>query len=106
MPQFTMEVKANTYEKHWPFYEENGGKPFPREHLRKAVAEIEEFCRVLEAEGVMVRRPEAIDFSEDYKTPDFSAPSGLYSAMPRYKILNPYTTCISPKCGNELCSIA
>ena len=78
-----MEVKANTYEQHWPFYEEHGGKPFPREHLRKATAEIEEFCRVLEAEGVKVRRPEAIDFAEDYKTPDFSSPSGLYSAMPR-----------------------
>ncbi len=64
VPKFTTEVKANTYEKHWPFYEANGGKPFPAEHMRKAVAEIEEFCRVLEGEGVQVQRPEPIDFGQ------------------------------------------
>ena len=83
IPKFTIEVKANTYEKHWPFYEKYGGKRFPTEHMKKAAEEIEEFCRVLECEGVTVRRPDPIDFLEDYKTPDFSSPTGLYSAMPR-----------------------
>lgn len=41
-----------------------------------------EFCRVLEGEGVTVRRPDIIDFSQPYKTPDFEA-TGLYAAMPR-----------------------
>ena len=45
--------------------------------------EIEEFCHILEMEGVRVRRPEPIEFVEDYKTPDFYSPSGLYAAMPR-----------------------
>ena len=45
--------------------------------------EIEEFCHVLEAEGVTVRRPDIVDFSTSYKTPDFETPSGLYAAMPR-----------------------
>ena len=76
-------MKANTYEKHWPFYEKFGGNLFPTEHLRKAVQEIEEFCHILEMEGVRVRRPEPIEFVEDYKTPDFYSPSGLYAAMPR-----------------------
>ena len=57
MPEFTVEVKANTYEKHWPFYEEFGGRRFPAEHMMKAQSEIEEMCRVLEAEGVTVQRP-------------------------------------------------
>ena len=83
VPEFTMEVKANTYEKYWPFYQKFGGNPFPSDHLEKAVTEIEEFCRVLEAEGVIVRRPDAVDFSEGYKTPDFESPCGLYAAMPR-----------------------
>jgi len=78
-----MEVKANTHEKHWPFYQKYGGKPFPAEHMKKAAEEIEEFCRVLKYEGVSVRRPDPIDFSEGYKTPDFLSPTGLYSAMPR-----------------------
>ncbi len=83
VPKFTAEVKANTYERHWPFYEKFGGNLFPSEHLRKAVQEIEEFCYILEMEGVRVRRPEPIEFVEDYKTPDFYSPSGLYAAMPR-----------------------
>ena len=83
VPQFTVEVKANTYEKYWPFYQKFGGQPFPSDHLRKATMEIEEFCHILEAEGVTVRRPEIIDFCSSYKTPDFEAPCGLYAAMPR-----------------------
>ena len=83
MPKFTVEVKATTYENQWPFYEKFGGKPFPSEHLRKAADEIEEFCRILEMEGVKVRRPESINYVQDYKTPDFYSPSGLYAAMPR-----------------------
>lgn len=36
----------------------------------------------MQAEGVKVKRPDIIDFSQPYKTPDFEA-SGLYAAMPR-----------------------
>lgn len=82
VPPFTVEVKANTYEKYWDFYTKHGGNSFPEAHLRKAIPEIEEFCKVLELEGVTVRRPDHIDFSEVYKTPDFESP-GMYAAMPR-----------------------
>ena len=42
-------------------------------------------AKVLEAEGVLVRRPEVSkgDFSQSYKTPDFEAKNGMYCAMPR-----------------------
>ncbi|RXM92978.1 Glycine amidinotransferase, mitochondrial [Acipenser ruthenus] len=52
VPPFTVEVKANTYEKHWPFYQKYGGQLFPEEHLKKAVREIEEMCNILRLEGV------------------------------------------------------
>ena len=84
VPEFSVEVKANTYEKYWPFFQKYGGKPFPNEHVARAVEEIEEMCFILEQEGVTVRRPEPINFEEDYKTPDFQSSSGLYSAMPRW----------------------
>ena len=64
VPQFSVEVKANTYEKNWPFFDQFGGRSFPWEHLKKARVEIEEFCNILRHEGVIVRRPEAINFSE------------------------------------------
>uniref|UniRef100_A0AAQ4R1T2 Glycine amidinotransferase n=1 Tax=Gasterosteus aculeatus aculeatus TaxID=481459 RepID=A0AAQ4R1T2_GASAC len=82
VPPFTVEVKANTYEKYWPFYQQYGGQQFPADHLKKAVAEIEEMCNILQHEGVTVRRPEPMSWSEEYKTPDFSS-SGMYAAMPR-----------------------
>lgn len=65
--------QANTYEKYWPFYQQYGGQQFPADHLKKAVAEIEEMCNILQHEGVTVRRPEPMSWSEEYKTPDFSS---------------------------------
>ncbi|XP_029599831.1 glycine amidinotransferase, mitochondrial [Salmo trutta] len=82
VPPFTVEVKANTYEKHWPFYQKYGGQSFPEDHLKKAVAEIEEMCNILRMEGVTVQRPEPMDWSFEYNTPDFTS-TGMYAAMPR-----------------------
>lgn len=65
--------QANTYEKNWPFYQKFGGQSFPADHLKKAVAEIEEMCNILTHEGVTVRRPEPLDWSMEYKTPDFES---------------------------------
>lgn len=70
--------QANTYEKYWSFYQKYGGQPFPADHLKKAVSEIEEMCNILHHEGVNVRRPEPIDWSMEYKTPDFQS-SGFFS---------------------------
>ena len=82
IPPMTIEVKANTNEQWWEFFQKNSGKPFPMEHLKNAVEEIEEMCNILRHEGVIVRRPEILDHSKVYATPDFSS-SGLYAAMPR-----------------------
>ena len=35
------------------------------------------------SEGVRVRRPDPVDFSKPYSTPDWASPGGLYAAMPR-----------------------
>ena len=82
VPNFTIEVKANTHQKYWPFYQEYGGKPFPPEHIKKAVKQMDEFCKILEHEGVTVRRPKILDHSKEYTTPDFTS-RGMYAAMPR-----------------------
>ncbi|XP_038045683.1 glycine amidinotransferase, mitochondrial-like [Patiria miniata] len=82
VPPFSIEVKANTNEKHWDFFKRSGGCSFPAEHVERAKAEIEELCNILRHEGVTVRRPEPVDFQKEYSTPDFTS-SGLYAAMPR-----------------------
>ena len=52
VPPFSVEVKANTYEKWWDFYITHGGKKFPKEHLDIAIKEMDELCNILEHEGV------------------------------------------------------
>ncbi len=82
VPPFDAVVKANTYPQNWWFFQQYGGQAFPAELVEKAKAELEEFCSVLRGEGVTVRRPDPVDFSHHYRTPDFES-SGLYAAMPR-----------------------
>ncbi|XP_038051332.1 glycine amidinotransferase, mitochondrial-like [Patiria miniata] len=82
VPPFSPELKVSANEKHWDFFRDNQGRPWPKEHTEKAIAEVEEVCNILTQEGIVVRRPDAIDFTEEYKTPDFSS-TGMYCAMPR-----------------------
>lgn len=53
--------------------------------MTKAAQELDGFAKILEAEGVTVRRPEVLpgDYAQEYSTPDFKARNGLYAAMPR-----------------------
>ena len=73
VPHFSHEVKAIISKEHWNFFEKNSGREFPPEHVKKAVEEMDEFCRILEHEGVTVRRPEVLDCSKEYSTPDFTS---------------------------------
>ena len=82
VPPLTIDVKAVVNESYWDFFLKNGGKPFSVDHVKRAVAEVEEFCNILKKEGVKVVRPTPIDFSKEYTTPDFSS-TGMYCAMPR-----------------------
>jgi glycine amidinotransferase len=72
---------------HWNWFKQNGGKPFPSELLRAAADELDELARVLEQEGVVVRRPDLVDWSVPFQTPDFGTTRGLYGAMPRDLLL-------------------
>jgi glycine amidinotransferase len=58
------------------------GYRYPRWMVRRAQQELDEFIRILEAEGVKVRRPEAIDFRARYRSPHWSS-RGFCVACPR-----------------------
>ncbi len=83
VPSWHVTLQATMPEKYWDFYKKNGGKPFPSEQIEAAEKELDEFIHILEAEGVTVRRPEAIDHARAFATMDWSSPGGLYAAMPR-----------------------
>ncbi|PYP86358.1 MAG: amidinotransferase [Blastocatellia bacterium AA13] len=65
------------------FYRSNAGKPFPMEQVQAAERDLEGFVHILEAEGVVVRRPSIVNHARPFSTQDWSAPGGLYAAMPR-----------------------
>jgi glycine amidinotransferase len=59
-----------------------GGFHYPRFLTRPAQRELEGFIGLLEAEGVVVRRPEVADFSVPYRTPRWGS-RGFTAACPR-----------------------
>lgn len=60
-----------------------GGVPYPKEMVEAARTELEEFVHILEAEGVRVRRTDAVDYSSSFSTPDWQVSSGFCGANPR-----------------------
>jgi glycine amidinotransferase len=63
------------------------GRPYRRSDVGRAQQEIDHFVRVLEAEGVVVRRPLALDFSRPFSTPDWGCTNGFCAANPRDLLL-------------------
>ncbi len=85
IPEWHVSGKAVWPRKWWDMYKTKAGQPFPKELIDKATIELNNFAKILEAEGVKVRRPEVGpgDFAQPYDTPDFKSNNGLYAAMPR-----------------------
>lgn len=87
VPSWHVALRATMPTRMWPFFRENGGKPFPPELVALANRDLEGLVRVLEAEGVTVRRPEFIDHGKAFATPCWESAGGLYAAMPRDLLL-------------------
>lgn len=82
VPTLTQEVLAIMPDHAQWFFEKYGGKPFPDEMITKASIELDNLAKVLKDMGVIVRRPEIVDFTKEYETPWWKS-HGLYAAMPR-----------------------
>lgn len=63
-----------------------GGWKYPGFVLKQAQAELDSFIKILEAEGVRVRRPDVVKFQKRYKTPFWSS-KGYNVANPRDGLL-------------------
>ena len=57
VPEWHVSGKAVWPQKHWDFFKNKAGQSFPPELMAKAAQELDGFARILEAEGVTVRRP-------------------------------------------------
>lgn len=65
----------------------NNGMKRSDADVDKGEEEIGGLIDVLEARNVIVRRPELVDWSQPFRTPDFEAPCGNTGAMPRDVLL-------------------
>jgi glycine amidinotransferase len=63
-----------------------GSRRYPKFLIEEASKDLEHFIHILESEGVTVRRPDVMDFSVTYKTPDWKS-KGLCTACPRDGLL-------------------
>lgn len=87
VPEWDLAIQASMPSEQKYFYQQYKGQSFPLDRLKKANEELEEFVKILETEGIKVRRPEPIDHSKPYSTPSWNSISGLYQAMPRDLLL-------------------
>ena len=65
------------------FHLSNAGQPVGGLSIKPAQRELDEFVRVLEAEGVKVRRPDIVDHARPIVTPQWTSPGGNCQANPR-----------------------
>ncbi|HWM89712.1 MAG TPA: amidinotransferase [Thermoanaerobaculia bacterium] len=86
VPPWSAELEVTMPLDQKPFYLDRAGRPFPAERIAAARRDLEELVHILEAEGVTVTRPEPLDFTRRYATPEWES-TGLYAAMPRDLLL-------------------
>jgi glycine amidinotransferase len=87
VPRWDLSLEATMPHEHRAFFGDYEGKSFPHDLVARASQELEELVKRLESEGVVVKRPDRVDFTRPFATPDWKSPGGLYAAMPRDLLL-------------------
>ncbi|OAF69230.1 hypothetical protein A3Q56_03006 [Intoshia linei] len=83
-PPATRETKIRITKENWEKFQLKASTPYPSDVVNKAKKQVDEFINVLKGEGVVVRRPEKIDYTKmgKYKTPNFES-TGYINTCPR-----------------------
>lgn len=87
VPAWDPMIAATTPEDQCGFFQQRGGRPFPPEVVDAAKRELDGLAERLHREGVVVRVPQADDYSRPFSTPDWESVGGMYAAMPRDVLL-------------------
>ena len=57
IPEYHVSGKAVWPSRYWDMYKTKAGQPFPADLMKNAALELDNFAKILQAEGVTVRRP-------------------------------------------------
>ncbi len=86
-PVLTHDMKTFIRKDYWDFYRQYGGKPYPIEMVQKAAKALDNLQEVLEGEGVVVRRPDPVNYADQmYRIPGFVS-TGFFNADVRDVLL-------------------
>ena len=83
IPPWHVSLQATMPPASWPLFRERGGGRWPADELKRAAEELDAFAELLASEGVVVRRPDAVDHTREFGTPDWRSSGGLEAAFPR-----------------------
>jgi glycine amidinotransferase len=79
---FTGSLPLAARKLYWPL----AGRRYPKFIVKPALAELDGFVRLLQSEGITVRRPDIVDFSRPFRTPHWRS-KGFCTASPRDGLL-------------------
>ena len=83
VPPWHVSLEATMPPEAYDFYKRNGGGQFPADQVDAAREELEGFVEILTKAGVTVRRPEPVDQSRSFGTPDWQSTGGSAHTFPR-----------------------
>ena len=86
IPSYHVSFSGNLPSAAAKLYRPLAGRRYPRPIVNSAQKELDGFVSLLEKEGITVRRPDVMDFSKRFRTPDWKS-KGFCTASPRDGII-------------------
>jgi glycine amidinotransferase len=83
IPSWHIMLDATMPDKHKPLFKKKGGELFDKHFVEKAKRDLDELVNILQREGVIVKRPDVVQFNKPFNTPKWGCKGGVYAAMPR-----------------------
>ena len=87
VPPWHISLQSATPRHSWDLLKVLSGQPAPPQFVDAARKDMDQFVRILETEGITVRRPEPIRQTAAYSTPDWSIEAGYNIGNPRDGLL-------------------
>lgn len=83
VPQWDVMLEATMPDESKDFFIREAGNRMPPQHYDAACIELDGLADVIAKRGIKVARPARTDHAKPFSTQNWSAPCGLYAAMPR-----------------------
>jgi glycine amidinotransferase len=87
VPPWHVTLMSATPQRSWDLLKVLSGQPAPPQFVDAARREMDEFIRILQSEGITVRRPDSISQTASFSTPDWTSESGYNLGNPRDGLL-------------------